>query len=267
MRIVIGGVLLGILLATGAAGKLWVRTEVAGENIGARIDTFLGGMEVKRKEIEHRVKGLQDGLTKLRKSKIRAQVQHDFLENRIEPIQRRRDSINAALKSIREPLATGSSAKIGGESFQPQQLQRLARQMLQDRDRCDQEIGSLRNSKTQLASIVTTLEGQQSEYEQRLSVIQSQLAIIDAKQSTLIATKQAAAAIDGDAATLVGSVSQLESKVGELYADIEAELISENARWNEGKASESMEMVIAAAESSNNLVSRIDEKSDPGKKD
>ncbi|MFM2097083.1 MAG: hypothetical protein RIS70_4207 [Planctomycetota bacterium] len=253
-------------LLTVGTGAFRARAEVAREKLTSKIDSVLGDMDVKRKEIELGVSGFRDGLTKLRKAKVKAEVQREQLARRIEPVKDKIDNIDSALKKVRDQLASGSVAEIAGVKYEPHQLQRLAKQMLQDRQRNAAELDGYHKSQDQLTAIATTLGQKQSEYEQRLSGVECQIALIESRKTALTAMREAAAAMDGNEESFAVNVAELEHKVSDLYAGIEAELAGENARWSKDGlvASDQLDAIIASSEGSDELIARIDRTVAPG---
>ncbi len=73
------------------------RMEVAKEKIQAKIDSILGTMDVKRKEIEISVANLKEGIAGLRKAKIKAQVCDDQIHRQAKPQEEKLATMDAAL--------------------------------------------------------------------------------------------------------------------------------------------------------------------------
>jgi len=100
------------------------RVEVAKEKALVKIDSLLGTMEVKRKEIDISVRALKVGINGLRKSKIKAQVKHDQLEQKVVPITDKIASIDQSLKKLRDYLASGKPVDIAGKTYGPRNSSR-----------------------------------------------------------------------------------------------------------------------------------------------
>ena len=98
------------------------RVEVAKEKALAKIDSLLGTMVVKRKEIDISVRALKDGINGLRKAKIKAQVKHDQLEQTVAPITDKIASVDQSLKKLRAYLASGEPVDVAGKTYSPQEL-------------------------------------------------------------------------------------------------------------------------------------------------
>ncbi|MEY4566766.1 MAG: hypothetical protein RLY14_1736 [Planctomycetota bacterium] len=253
-------VLMGLGLLTVGTGAFRARAEVAREKLTAKIDSFLGDIDVKRKEIEQGTKGLRDGVTHLRKAKVKAEVQSEQLDRRIAPVKDKLNNIDTVLKTLRERLSSNSVTEIAGVRYQPDELKRLTQQLLDDRHRYATELEGYHKSQDQLQTVVNTLGRKQSEYEGRLATIDNQVALIESRRTALSAMKDAAETMEGSDDSFTESVASLEHKVSDLYADIEAELAAENARWsnNSSNASDQLDKIIASAQGSEDLIARID---------
>jgi phage shock protein A len=94
-------------------------------------------------------------------------------------------------------------------------------------------LSGLRGSQARLKKVVATLERKQRDYEQKLSAIDNRLAVIDASRITLTAMKDAAEAMGSGDQGLTRSVEKLEEKVSDLYAEVQTELIVEDAKWDD----------------------------------
>ena len=73
--------------------------------------------------------------------------------------------------------------------------------------------------------------------------------------------KDASATMGSTDGTLAGSVEDLEDKVNDLYAEVEAELLSEDERWNEAETSKEIDAVdafITATQEPTDTISEID---------
>jgi RND superfamily putative drug exporter len=258
-KVVVAVVLLVVGTLTVGTSTFWARADVAREKLTAKIDSFLGTIDVKRKEIELGTKGLRDGVTQLRKAKVKAEVQSEQLDRRLAPIEDKLANIDTVLKTLRERLSANDVTEIAGVKYQPDELKRLTKQLLDDRQRYALELEGYRKSQDQLQAVVNTLGRKQSEYEGRLATIENQGALIDSRRTALSAMRDATETMEGSGSSFIESVEALEQKVNDLYADIEAELAAENARWSNepAVASSQLDKLLASAEGSEDLVAQI----------
>jgi len=218
-----------LLLAAGCEA----RTQVAKDKALAKIDSLVGSINVKRKEIELSVGALKDGLGGLRKAKITAQVKLDQLDRKVRPIEDRLSTINDTLKTLRDHLKSGKAVEIAGRIYSQEELKAIAQQVVAERKRAADQLSVLQDSQARLKKVAVTMERRQQDYEQSLSAIENRVAVIDASRSALEAMKEAGEAIDGGEQRFVQSVERLEEKVSDLYAEVETELIVEDANWDE----------------------------------
>jgi chromosome segregation ATPase len=237
------------------------RTEVAKDKVLAKIDSLLGSMDVKRKEIELSMKGLKDGVDGIRKAKIKAQVKHDQIQRQIDPVAGRIKSVDTTLKKLREHLASEQSVEIGGKTYSPKELTEMANKVIQARKDLAAQQEGLQKSQTSLKKVVSTLEKKQQDYQQSLTRLEAQIAEIDSKVVALKAMKDASAAMGDSEESLAENVANLEGKVNDLYAEVESELIGEDARWDAAateKQINSVEAFIKATQDSTDTISEID---------
>jgi DNA repair exonuclease SbcCD ATPase subunit len=256
--VVIGlGVLAAVALTTSRA-----RVEVAKDKVIAKIDSLLGTSEVRRKEIEHSVSALKDGLHGLQKAKIMAQVKHEQLVRQAEPVEREVAAIDASLGKLRNHLATQEVLLVGGKAYQSEDVKGMADTLIRRRKERLEQLDGLRTAQTRLQKVVTTLERKQAEYEKRLAGIESQLAVVDSNRVALKAMKDAARSMEASDKGLAENVAQLEDKVNNLYADVEAELRMEDAHWDTTgtrREMQSADDILKAVGSPKDTIAEIDD--------
>ena len=112
--------------------RAWLRGqgEVAKDRLKEKIDSLLGSMDVKRKEIEIGVNGLKEGINGLRKAKIKAQVCADQIQRQAMPQEEKLASMDTALKTLRVHLEAAKPVEIAGKTYSPQELKDLASRVL-----------------------------------------------------------------------------------------------------------------------------------------
>ena len=237
------------------------RTEVAKQKILKQIDSMLGELDVKREEIAQSVTAMKKGIEGLRQAKIKAKVKADQIDRKLEPIEQRIAEIDATLAKIRDPLASGELYEVGGKTYSQAELKALVDDILARRKDLNQQAGGLRKSKESLANVARTLEQKQQGYQQNLTRLEGMIAEIDAKSLALKAMQEASASMGEADATLAENFAALEDKVADLYADVEAGLLSEDEKWNEVAAMQQIDSVdafINAAQSSEDKLAEID---------
>ena len=236
------------------------RKEVVKEIVLKKIDTLLGSMDVQRKEIDLSVVALKEGLAGLRKSKIKAKVQFDQLERKVSPIEEKVTTIDQTLKTLREHLQSEQNVELAGRSYSPQELQVMANQVIAERKGLSDQLHGLHDAQARLQKVVSSLERKQKDYDLKLSVIESQIEAIDSNRIALTAMQDAAQAMDAGDASLTDSVEKLEEQVNHLYAEVQTDLIMEDAKWDDSDEAQqltSVDAFIAATQQPADTISMI----------
>ena len=223
-KIVTACLAFAVLLTAGCEA----RTQVAKEKALEKIDSLLGSIDVKGKEIELSVSALKDGLSGLQKAKIMAQVKLKQLDTKVRPVEERISTVDDTLKTLRDHLKSGMAVEIAGRSYRQDELKVMAQQVIAERKGAAEQLSGLRDSQARLKKVVATLERKQQDYEQKLSAIGNRVAVIDASRIALMAMKEAGKALEGGDKGL----ERLEEKVNDLCAEVETELIVEDAKWD-----------------------------------
>ena len=238
------------------------RVEVAKEKIQAKIDSLLGTLDVKRKEIEINVANLKEGINGLRKAKIKAQVSNDQIQRQAKPQEDKLASMDAALKTLKGYLQTGKAVEVAGKSYSPAELKDMAERVMEARKACAGQLAGLHESEARLQKVASTLERRQHDAEGRLASIEGQLAVIDSNRIALTAMQQSAAALGESDTTLAKALDKVQDKVNALHADVEVDLRCEDEKWAETEAAvkevDSVEATVARLHDSHDTVAEID---------
>jgi len=237
------------------------RVEVAKEKTLEKIDSLLGSMDVKRKEVELSMRGLNDGVDGLRKAKIKAKVKRDQIQRQIDPIQEKIDATDKTLTKLRDLLAANEPAEVGGKQYSPEELKEMTAKVINGRKEFVGQRDALTKSLESLDKVVDSLDRKQQEYQQKHTQLENQIAEIDSKTVALTAMKDASASMGDSSAALAENVSDLEDKVNDLFADVETEMITEDEKWNEATANSEIDAVdefISATQGSGDLLTEID---------
>ncbi len=252
-------VIIGAVTAVG--GGCGARGEVAKEQLLAKIDSLLGEMDVKRKEIGISVAALENGIDGLRKAKIKAQVKKDQIARQTAPLDDKLKSLDTTLSKLREHLASGEEAEVGGRTYSSDELKAMGDKVLLARKELVAQLGGFQQSQASLQKVVDSLDRKQTEYQRRLTSLESQIAEIDSKSIALKAMQDASAAMGESDKTLAANIDGLEDKVNDLYADVEAELLGEDEKWNESEVTaeiDSVDAFIAATQTPTDTLAEID---------
>ena len=256
VAVVCGVLAVALVLGCGA------RVEVAKERISEKIDSLLGKLDVKRKEIEISVTGLKEGISGLRKAKIKAQVSSDQIQRQAKPQEEKLASMDAILKTLRGHLAAAKAVEIAGKTYSPEQVREMADRILEARKACAAQLAGLHESQDRLQKVVSTLERKRHDAQTRLTEIEGQLAVIDSNRIALTAMQQSAAALGESDGTLAKSLDQLQEKVNNLHADVEVDLRCEDEKWAEAQAAskeiDPVEATVARLQDNHDTVAEID---------
>ena len=237
------------------------RLEVAKDKLREKIDSLLGSMDVKRKEIEISVAGLREGISGLRRAKIKAQVGGDQIGRQAKPQEERLAAMDGALKTLRGHLETGKAVEIAGKKYSPDELKNLTEQVIQSRKACVAQVEAFHESQGRLVKVSATLERKQQEAQRRLTEIEGQLAVIDSNRMALTAMQKASEVMGEADGSLAKSLDRLQDKVTNLFADVETELRCEDEKWGEVAATkeiDSAEALVAGLQNSHDTVAEID---------
>ena len=161
MNRIVVAVLVCVALVMACVYGCGARMEVAKDKIQAKIDSILGTMDVKRKEIEISVANLKEGINGLRKAKIKAQVSGDQIQRQAKPQEEKLASMDAALKTLRGHLETGKPVEIAGKTYSPAELKDMADRVMEARKACAGQLAGLHESQGRLQKVAATLERRQ----------------------------------------------------------------------------------------------------------
>jgi hypothetical protein len=126
MHRIVVAVVVCVALVVACTYGCGARVEVAKDKIQAKIDSILGSMDVKRKEIEISVANLKEGIDGLRRAKIKAQVCDDQIHRQAKPQEEKLADMDAALKILKGHLQTGKPVEIAGKTYSPTELKDMA---------------------------------------------------------------------------------------------------------------------------------------------
>ena len=236
--------------------------EVAKERVKEQIDSLLGSMDVKRKEIEISVNGLKEGINNLRKAKIRVQVSNEQIQMQARPVEEKLVNTDSALKALRGHLEAAKPVEIAGKTYNQEELKDLADRIIRARKVYVGQLDGFHSAETRLDKVASTLERKQLDLQQHLSGIEGQLVVLDSNRIALEAMQKSAEAMGENDASLAQSLDHLQKKVNALYVDIEVDLRTEDAKWAEDLATKEIdatETLVAGLHNPHDTIAEIDE--------
>jgi len=249
-------------LASALALGCEARLEVAKEKVMNKIDSILGGMDVKRKEIEISVNGMKEGINNLRKAKIRVQVSNEQIQREAKPLEERLVNTDSALKALRGHLEASEPVEIAGKTYSQEELKDLADRILRARKVCVGQLDGFHSAETRLEKVASTLERKQQDLQQHLSDIEGQLVVLDSNRVALEAMQKSADAMGENDRSLAQSLDHLQKKVNALYVDIEVGLRIEDAKWAEDLATteiDATQSLVAKIQNPHDTITEIDQ--------
>ena len=237
------------------------RLEVAKDKVREKIDSLLGSMDVKRKEIEISVAGLREGINGLRRAKIKAQVGGDQIGRQAKPQEERLAAMDGALKTLEGHLETGKAVEIAGKTYSPAELKEPDGTGHSVKEgMCGASGGVPRIPRT-------VAEGRRHPGTEAAGGPEA----VDRDRGPACGDRQQPDGPHGHAAvsgghgrgdgSLAKSLDKLQDKVNGLYADVEVELRCEDEKWGEVAATkeiDSAEALVATLQNSHGTVAEID---------
>ena len=253
--------LLAVFLLPGCSDGTKARVEVAKDAALKKIDSLLGNMDVKRKEIDLSVSSLKEAVNGIAKARIKAQVKHDQIDAKAQTYREKLAQADGSLKKLRDHLSANKSVEIGGKTYQPDELKKMAEQVIEARKGYAVQIAGFEQSQAELKKVVATLEKNQREYQAQIGRLEGQIAQIDTQMVAVRAMKDASASMGDGNATLNQNVAKLEDKVADLLADTTAELAMESEKWDASRTEkqiDSVESFITATQAPTDPIGEID---------
>jgi chromosome segregation ATPase len=257
-----------IIAIIGCNDGVNARLGVVADKALKKFDNMIGDMEVKKKEIDLKIKGLKQGITGINKAKIKSQVKLEEFSRKIEPLQGKLSEIDATLKKYQTFLVKNEPVELAGKTFTQEQLKSNATKLITARKQFSEEIAGYDNPIKELQKTVTGLDADQKGLEAKLTALQGLIAQIDTKMAAVLALREAKTAMGDGTASLSENVATLEGKVNDLLGDISSELATEGKMFDETKSNkhiDSIDSIISGAQGSKDTLFEINRILDGGK--
>ena len=235
------------------------RLEVAKDKILAQVDSLLGEVDVKRKTVDLAVQRLGEGIDKLKKGKIDARVRANSAGEQIIGLELKIGEADKALVRLRDHLKEEKEVELAGRNFTPAQLKDMADKTITARKSLSSQIDLLRQSKSRLDAVATTLENREKESLQKVSILKQQLSEIDDKVIALKAIKEATS-ISGESDSSVDFTS-VQNSIRSLSTRVDAELAFHDEKWKESELdseSTNLDSIISQTSTTNDTLAEID---------
>jgi len=263
-RMMIGLTILVVVVVytlPGCSDGTKARIEVAKDAAVKKIDSLLGSMDVKRKEIDLSLGSMKEAVNGIAKAKIKAQVKHDQIDAKAQPYREKLAQADASLRKLRDHLTAAEPVEIGGKNYTTDELKKMADQIIETRKGYSTQIAGFEQSQAELKKVIIMLEKNQREYQSQVSRLEGQIAQIDVQMVAVRAMKDASASMGDGNATLAQNVAKLEDKVADLLADTKVELAIEGEKWDAGRTERqinSAESFITATQAPRDTIAEID---------
>lgn len=228
-----------VLLALGTTwlfGGFGPRVAVVQENVLKKIDVLIGESEVKRKQVEQGIANGERALQPLAEGKIRAKVEADQLQRKIDEVERKISDAEASLKTLQTYLTKGQSVELAGRTYTIDDLNIQARKVIDAHKTLTVEIQSMKTAYGKLLERANTLEKRHDQAKHNLVTMKSQISQIDTNIVLLNSMKQARQAAGDGGTTLAANFEKLQSDINALDARIQTEISLEDANWQEVSA-------------------------------
>jgi chromosome segregation ATPase len=242
----------------GCSNSSNARIEVAKDKILAQVDSLLGEVDVKRKVVDLAVGRLGEGIDQLKKGKIDARVRANNAGEQIAELEQRISEADNALSRLRDHLKEEKDVELSGRTFTPIQLKEMADKTISARKALVTQIELLRQSKSRLDAVATTLENREKESLQKIDALKQQLGEIDNKVIALKAIKDATS-ISGDEPSV--DFASVQSSIRDLATKVDTELAFHDEKWKESEQdidSTNLESIISQTSTTNDTLAEIE---------
>lgn len=227
---VLGALVMGVALTVGCNSAQW---QVAGDNVKSSIDSMLGTLEVKEKEIENKLDALEKSMRGIREARIKAKVRVDQIAKQVEPHKQNLTKYEDSLARLRDKINSGDTVVVNDKEYTKDEMNALAQKVLAKYKDEKAKIEGLTAAKPQLERVVDQLANKEDELKNTLADLKTQLSQIKAKALALKEMKKASAAMGAADESLAENVEGVQNDINELFAEVETGLQMEDAQWSE----------------------------------
>lgn len=228
--------LVGVALAltVGAIGFMGcdARSQVALEKVTNSIDAMLGKLDVSKKQIEMNITALRKGISELQTAKAKATVKVKQIDSRVQPVQAELEKTKAAMAKLSEYVKAGTTVDLGGKSYDPDQLKKMAGDALKRYKDLEGQVKDLESTKPSLEKVVVMLDRKLEDYSGKLVALETQMKKVEAKLVALKAIQETSATLGDSDGSLASNVEKLQDDLNDLDAEVEAGLLREDEKFN-----------------------------------
>lgn len=242
------------------AGVPRVRTyfAVGRESLVDTIDAAIGEFRVKRAEVAEGIERLKESEGKLRRGQIRCEVKAEQLAKELTEIDDKNARAFSSLGTLRELIAAGEPAVLGGREYSVAQLQVLAEDVISLHKSLKTQYEGIGGAKVLLDETAKTLLTKLGQAQSRIFSMENQLREIDAKIMALDTMRGAAGTTGSSGETLAANFKDVQNELNDLYVQVETELRIEEEDWKGSLARESdVEQFIQGSAQADSTLDRI----------
>ena len=134
------------------------RAEVAKEKFLAKIDALIGKSEVRRKQIEIMIANHEKALQPLAEGKVRARVEAEQLQRKIDDVQQKITDAEASLKTLQGYLAEKMSVELAGKTYTVDDLNVQAKKVIEAHRTLTTELATMKQAHQRLFEHSQTFE-------------------------------------------------------------------------------------------------------------
>jgi len=256
--------LVGVGLLAGLAGLVGCQAqrEVLGDNIKETVDSALGTLEVRQKEVEIGLRDLKTAIREISKGKFEAQVSREQSETAIKDLGQEQEKILVALKRVKTWVNKGEEVSVGDKKYDVAGLNKLANETADSYTKNEKK---LEMAKTRLAAqkkTETALAAKQAGYEKRVQELTDKLSMIKDQMVQAKAIQRASTLAGSGDETLSGKIDQLQDNLTKLDATTRRIMLTEEEKFNEATTSDSggskVDDLINATNDSADTMAKID---------
>jgi len=240
------------------------RGEVAKKKILKKLDALLGETEVARTEIERSIKGMDESVSKLTDSRIRARVQADMLSKEVNSNKKSIEESKVALTKLKTDLSAFDSnptytVSYGSKTYSKKDdLEKMAGKVIEHHKTLVAQNESMEKRLATYEMTASTLEAREGEAKKKLAEMKNKLKELDAKMDLVKAQREAAEALSENDKTFAENVAVIDEKIKNLDVQTETASRKEEEKWKEISAKAEVEDATKIIKDSKSTVSEID---------
>ncbi|MCK9459550.1 MAG: hypothetical protein M0R80_07920 [Proteobacteria bacterium] len=239
--VVVALVVIGVGLYLFNSPGCKARLDVGANKAVNTLDQLLGKTEVAQKEIDNRMKALEQSREGIRKAKITAKVKADLVSREANECKENIDKIDATLRKLRPHLEATAPVDIGGDKYTPEEINNAVKKLVQSRKTWATQSDALSKAVATLNDVSANLELKQSQAAAEIEKLQGTIAELKAKSLALTTLRDASKSMGGtDSDTFASQVGDLKSKVNDLLVDVDSSLKVEQEQWDETSTTKDM---------------------------